>query len=64
MSQSGTTSSTEQQRRFEITRQDLPLRCPTPDSPSWCAHPRVYLDIEQTGEVLCPYCGAYYVLKD
>jgi uncharacterized Zn-finger protein len=30
----------------------------------WDAHPRVFLDIEQKGEILCPYCGALYVLND
>jgi len=52
------------QRRYEITQADLPLSCPPRDLRVWDAHPRVYLPIEETGKVLCPYCGAEYVLKD
>nr|WP_226983708.1 zinc-finger domain-containing protein [Acidithiobacillus ferrooxidans] len=29
----------------------------------WDGHPRVFLKIEETGEVRCPYCGTLYVLK-
>lgn len=43
---------------------DLPLSCPMPDQPLWNAHPRVYLPIEATGEAICPYCSAVYILKD
>jgi len=25
-------------------------------------HPKVYLPIEATGEAICPYCGAHYLL--
>ncbi|OGT36042.1 MAG: hypothetical protein A3F11_05365 [Gammaproteobacteria bacterium RIFCSPHIGHO2_12_FULL_37_14] len=52
------------QRLYEITRADLPLSCPPREDRVWDAHPRVYLPIETTGEVVCPYCGAQYVLKD
>ncbi|MFC4726674.1 zinc-finger domain-containing protein [Coralloluteibacterium thermophilus] len=52
------------ERRYEITRADLPLSCPLPEMSLWNSHPRVYLPIEaEGGEVLCPYCGATYVLK-
>jgi uncharacterized Zn-finger protein len=27
-------------------------------------HPRVFLPIEKTGEVTCPYCGAKYKLAE
>ena len=50
-------------RRYEVSQSDLPLCCPMPGKDSWDSHPRVYLDIESKGEVLCPYCGATYVLK-
>lgn len=46
-----------------ITAHDLPLHCPMPDAPLWARHPRVFLDIAQTGEVVCPYCSAHYVFK-
>lgn len=52
------------QNRYEISREDLPLHCPTPDMRLWDSHPRVYLPIEKSGEERCPYCGAIYVLKD
>lgn len=50
--------------RYEITRADLPLHCPMPDSTLWNSHPRVFLPIEETGKAKCPYCGAEYTLKD
>jgi len=58
--------STEQactKRRYEVTRADLPLSCPMSDMRVWDAHPRVYLPIEEAGQVICPYCGAEFVLK-
>jgi uncharacterized Zn-finger protein len=50
-------------RQYVITQADLPLSCPQQDARVWDAHPRVYLPIEETGEVLCPYCSAKYILK-
>ncbi|MGM0594923.1 MAG: zinc-finger domain-containing protein [Pseudomonadota bacterium] len=50
--------------RYEVTRQDLPLHCPMAGMSLWNSHPRVFLDIESTGRVRCPYCSAEYVLKD
>ena len=50
--------------RYEVTRADLPLHCPMPNSTLWNSHPRVYLPIEDTGKAKCPYCGAEYTLKD
>lgn len=52
------------QQRYQIKSTDLPLSCPLPDMPAWNAHPRVYLPIEDNGEVRCPYCGAIFVLED
>lgn len=51
------------QRQIEITENDLPLHCPIPSMQLWNSHPRVFLPIEATGEVLCPYCGTRYILK-
>jgi uncharacterized Zn-finger protein len=45
-----------------VTAQDLPLYCPRPDAPLWARHPRVFLDVLDTGEAMCPYCSAHYVL--
>ncbi|HAN61378.1 MAG TPA: zinc-finger domain-containing protein [Gammaproteobacteria bacterium] len=47
-----------------IKTSDLPLHCPTDRSQLWNAHPRVFLPIEKTGEVLCPYCGTRYLLEE
>jgi uncharacterized Zn-finger protein len=47
----------------EITPADLPLHCPNPAMPLWSSHPRVFLDVEATGEAMCPYCGTRYRLK-
>jgi len=49
-----------------ITRNDLPLHCPTNVSALWCAHPKVYLAIENSKDCTarCPYCGTLYHLQD
>lgn len=49
-------------REIEVTAADLPLHCPMPWMMLWNAHPRVFLDIVDTGEALCPYCGTRYKL--
>jgi uncharacterized Zn-finger protein len=49
---------------IQVSRTDLPLSCPSPQTEVYGLHPRVYLPIEKTGEAVCPYCGAHYVLKD
>jgi uncharacterized Zn-finger protein len=46
----------------EVTGADLPLHCPGSKAPIWSMHPRVFLDVTKTGEVLCPYCGTHYKL--
>jgi uncharacterized Zn-finger protein len=50
-------------RLVEVTETDLPLHCPTPKSPVWCMHPRVFLDVANAGQMLCPYCGTRYIYK-
>jgi len=50
-------------QRIEVVETDLPLHCPTPHTPVWCYHPRVFLDVAHEGEVRCPYCGTVYVYK-
>lgn len=52
------------QQRYEVRSTDLPLCCPMPEMTLWDGHPRVYLEIETKGEVLCPYCSALYVLVE
>ena len=51
------------ERRYTVTRAELPLSCPTPAMAVWNSHPRVYLPIEATGSAKCPYCGAVFVLE-
>lgn len=53
----------EPPQRYEVTEADLPLHCPLDSMSLWNTHPRVYLPIEEAGEVVCPYCGAHYVLR-
>lgn len=40
--------------------------CPSPKAAMqlWNTHPRVYLDIAQSGAAKCPYCGTVYKLKE
>ena len=40
--------------------------CPSPKAGMqlWSAHPRVFLEIAQTGGAKCPYCGTVYRLKE
>ena len=40
--------------------------CPSPkaDMKIWNSHPRVYLDIAQSGAAKCPYCGTVYKLRE
>lgn len=50
-------------RHYDVTKADLPLSCPMPQMQLWDAHPRVYLPIEKTGHVVCPYCESQFTLK-
>lgn len=52
------------QRRYEVSRKELPVYCPRPGAELWSAHPRVYLPLGESDQARCPYCGALYVLKD
>ena len=50
----------------KVSRKDLPLHCPTNVSALWCAHPKVFLPIEdaENKAARCPYCGTLYQLVD
>ncbi|MBK1681045.1 hypothetical protein CKO20_11765 [Rhodocyclus tenuis] len=54
-------SAVDSERVVHLGAGDLPLFCPRPDAPLWARHPRVYLDVTTTGEVVCPYCSAHYL---
>lgn len=40
--------------------------CPSPKAGMqlWNGHPRVFLNVAQSGVARCPYCGTVYRLKD
>ncbi|KPV41368.1 hypothetical protein AN478_01940 [Thiohalorhabdus denitrificans] len=61
----GFTVTANQYRAVDVTEDDLPLHCPTPEMTTWDSHPRVFLPIEESedGEFSCPYCGILYRLK-
>jgi uncharacterized Zn-finger protein len=46
-----------------VQPKDLPVYCPNPRMPLWSSHPRVYLDVADTGVAMCPYCGTRYRLE-
>jgi uncharacterized Zn-finger protein len=52
------------ERQIVVTKKDLPLSCPGNDRTLWNAHPKVYLPIEKSGQVSCPYCGCLYILEE
>lgn len=47
----------------EIDGGDLPAYCPNDKMPIWSSHPRVYLELAETGKAMCGYCGTRYRLK-
>lgn len=52
------------QEVYYVTRKDLPLSCPMDNMTLWNSHQKVYMPIGKTGEVMCEYCGAKYILKE
>ena len=46
----------------ELSARDLPAYCPNPKMPLWSWHPRVFLDVVNEREAMCPYCGTRYCL--
>ena len=51
------------QQFVEVDAHDLPVSCPGPHTPLWNMHPKVFLDVVDTGSAKCPYCGTEYKLK-
>ena len=47
---------------IELSANDLPAVCPNASSPRWASHPRVFLDVANEREAMCPYCGTRYRL--
>ena len=52
------------QMLVEVTRDELPMHCPTPDSSLWNSHPRVYIPLDDAPEAACSYCGTVFRLVD
>jgi uncharacterized Zn-finger protein len=63
-------TQTRKEAVVELAAKDLNANggifCPSPkaDMKLWNSHPRVYLDIAQSGAAKCPYCGTVYKLKE
>jgi len=55
-------TETRELSAVDVDPKDLPVFCPNPRMPLWSSHPRVFLDIVETGNALCPYCGTCYRL--
>jgi uncharacterized Zn-finger protein len=62
MSSTGTTATRND--IIYVEAKDLPVYCPGPKAPLWSMHPRVYIEIADTGTAVCPYCSATYKLKE
>ena len=56
-------ADTRQPLIYTVSPKDLPVFCPNPDMPLWASHPRVYLELDENGEVRCPYCSTLYRLE-
>jgi len=52
------------QSRIEVSPDQLPMHCPTPDTPLWNSHPRVFIPLGDSpdGTATCEYCGTEFVL--
>ncbi|MBL0142476.1 MAG: zinc-finger domain-containing protein [Betaproteobacteria bacterium] len=46
----------------ELSAGDLPAHCPNARMPLWSSHPRIFLDVVNQREAMCPYCGTRYRL--
>lgn len=44
-----------------VKKEDLPLACPIKQT--WDGHPKIYLDIKEKKQIICPYCGNKYKLQ-
>lgn len=48
---------------IELFADDLPAVCPPASMPRWALHPRVFLDVVNQNEAMCPYCCTRYRLR-
>ena len=63
-------TQTRKETVIELVAKDLNANggifCPSAkaDMKLWNSHPRIYLDIAQSGSAKCAYCGTVYKLKE
>lgn len=63
--ESGTCKTAQSGQRsavIELSVNDLPAVCPNASSSRWALHPRVFLDVVNEHEAMCPYCGTHFRL--
>jgi uncharacterized Zn-finger protein len=61
--QSAIEPGTESAGLLVLSIDDLPAVCPNGSTPLWASHPRIFLDVVNEKEAMCPYCGARYQLR-
>ncbi|ALE53068.1 hypothetical protein SP60_07610 [Candidatus Thioglobus autotrophicus] len=45
-----------------VEAKNLPFHCPPKDAQKWNMHPKVFIQFDEKGKGMCPYCGASYEL--
>lgn len=48
----------------EVTRDELPMYCPTPEASLWNSHPRQFIPLQDSDECSCSYCGTVFRLVE
>src|SRR3990172_12186084 len=59
----GRVRTAEDAGAIELSADDLPAVCPRASMPLWALHPRVFLDVVNQNEAMCPYCCTRYRLR-
>lgn len=47
-----------------VTRDQLPMHCPPPNTTLWDGHPKVYIPLEDNPTASCSYCGTQFKLVE
>ena len=58
-----TQNTTAKKNTIKVAANSKSVCCPPKGQELWNLHPRVYLDIEKSREVKCPYCGNHFELQ-
>ncbi len=53
-----------EQKTIKVSKESLPVSCPPKDTPAWDMHPRVYIEMSDSKESNCPYCGNHFELVE